>query len=55
LPVSTSEWMPSLIIAELPVMLPAMNLMTAMAALPMIAAITAFLDSVAMRAVYQRP
>ena len=42
--------MPSLIIAELPVMLPATNLMTAMAALPMIAAITAFLDSAAMRA-----
>ena len=52
---STSEWMPSLIIAELPVMLPATNLMTAMAALPTIAAITAFLDSAAICAVYQRP
>src|SRR5665648_521314 len=47
--------MPSLIMAELPVMLPAMNLMTAMAALPMIAATTALLDSAAMCAVYQRP
>ena len=45
---STTEWMPSLIIAELPVMAPAMNLMTAIARLPMIAATTAFLDSCAM-------
>ncbi len=51
MPVSTSEWMPSEIIAELPVMAPAMNLITAMAALPMIAATTAFLDSAAMAAV----
>ena len=48
MPVSTTEWMPSLIIAELPVMNPAMNLMTAIAMLPRIAAITAFLDSAAM-------
>src|SRR5665647_3250913 len=47
--------MPSLIMAELPVMLPATNLMTAMAAWPMIAATTALLDSAAMCAVYQRP
>ena len=49
---STTEWMPSLIIAELPVMAPAMNLITAIARLPMIAATTAFLDSAAMGAVY---
>ena len=49
---STTEWMPSLIIAELPVMPPATNLMTAIARLPMIAATTAFLDSAAMGAVY---
>ena len=49
---STTEWMPSLIIAELPVMNPAMNLMIAIARLPMIAATTAFLDSAAMGAVY---
>ena len=48
MPVSTTEWMPSLIIAELPVMPPAMNLITAIARLPMIAATTAFLDSAAM-------
>ena len=52
MPVSTTEWMPSLIIAELPVMAPAMNLMTAIARFPMIAATTAFLDSAAMGAVY---
>ena len=52
MPVSTSEWMPSLIIAELPVMAPATNLIAAIATLPMIAATTAFLDSCAMGAVY---
>ena len=54
MPVSTSEWMPSLIIAELPVMAPATNLITAIATLPMIAATTAFLDSCAMRGVYSK-
>ncbi len=37
--------MPSESMAELPVMVPATNLMTAIAALPMIAAMTAFFDS----------
>ena len=45
LPVSTTEWMPSEIMAELPVSAAATNLMTAMAALPTMAAITAVLDS----------
>ena len=49
---STSEWMPSLIIAELPVMAPATNLIAAIATLPMIAATTAFFDSCAMGGVY---
>ena len=47
--------MPSLIIAELPVMAPATNLMAAIATLPMIAATTAFLDSCAMDGVYCTP
>ena len=52
LPVSTREWMPSEIIAELPVNAAATNLMTAMARLPMIAAMMAFLDSAAMASLH---
>ena len=44
LPVSTTEWMPSLIIAELPVKAAATNLVAAMARLPTMAATTAFFD-----------
>ena len=50
MPVSTSEWMPSEIIAELPVIAAAMNLMVAIARFPTIAAMIAFLDSAAMAA-----
>src|SRR6476661_1840378 len=45
LPVSTSEWIPSESIAELPVKPAAMNFVIAIAKLPAIAAYTALLDS----------
>jgi hypothetical protein len=44
LPVSTSEWMPSATIAELPVRPAATNLMIATMRLPTTAATTAILD-----------
>ena len=50
MPVSTREWMPSEIIAELPVIAAATNLMVAIARFPMIAATIAFFDSAAMGA-----
>ncbi len=53
LPVSTREWMPSEIMAELPVIAPATNLMAAMAAFPAIAATTAVLVSAAMLEIVQ--
>src|SRR5258708_35513706 len=47
-PVSTSEWMPSESMAELPVKKAATNLVAAMARLPAIAAKIAVLDSLPM-------
>src|SRR5258708_21725743 len=48
-PVSTSEWMPSESMAELPVKKAATNLVAAMARLPAIAAKIAVLDSLSMK------
>jgi len=50
LPVSTSEWMPSDSMAELPVTPAATNLVTAMAKLPAIAAKMTVFDPVATMA-----
>src|SRR5665647_798434 len=55
LPVSTREWIPSEIIAELPVIAAATNLIVAIARFPMIAATIAFFDSAAMAPVYTAP
>ena len=54
LPVSTSEWIPSAIIAELPVTPAATNLTHAMARFPERAANAADVDSVCARRVLMR-